>query len=160
MPDRQRLAAAAINRMVFANRSGKFTLRGLPPGEYRIAAAPKGLWFVTDWLTVGNSTTSISLRLPEGKSIEGVVRGPEGRPFAGADVRFTLNKIDRVAASFCISSFCAQSDGTGRFALRGVPDGVEFGLGAVAWLGRKKLASVWTSASAGTKDLELDLAER
>ncbi|MHC4392511.1 MAG: carboxypeptidase regulatory-like domain-containing protein [Planctomycetota bacterium] len=104
-------------RRIRAAEEGSFRIGGLTPGQkYKLRAGPEeGAVAILGVRAPKRGTEDVTLFLEHGGRIEGQVLGPQGSPLAGVLVR-----ADRYSTPFRVQK---RTDGAGRFALPGLPDG-------------------------------------
>jgi len=68
-----------------SDREGRFTFRGLKPGNYSISGGAPG--FAPAWVQTSTGAGEILLSLGEAESISGVVKGPDGKAMGGVPVQ-------------------------------------------------------------------------
>ena len=128
--------------------SGEYTIRGVPAGGYRVqfmgnnSCGPLGCfnlnYVMQYWdgkpsfetadtisVTPEGATPGIDAEMQEGATIEGTVTDTEGAPVANTQVCTR----EAVGPQFGPNSVCAPTDGSGAYAIRGLPAGeykVEF----------------------------------
>jgi RNA polymerase sigma factor (sigma-70 family) len=95
---------------------GAFEVLGLPAGALRARASAEAHAPGT-WTDVAAGVETVTLRVVEGASIEGEVRGPTGAPLGAVEVRAS----PRLVRSGWARS--AVTDAQGRFRLTGLPHG-------------------------------------
>ena len=117
---------------VGAGEDGRYTLGGLTPGIYIVTAEGAGRGYILELydgaharddavpivLTGTQTVEGIDFALKRGATISGTVRDAEtGLPIANMDVKATFADWDELTRGL-------ETDIEGRFALRGLPDGV------------------------------------
>ncbi|MBI4602047.1 MAG: carboxypeptidase regulatory-like domain-containing protein [Planctomycetes bacterium] len=114
---------------------GKYKIIGLPPAEHRVLPhVAEGDWAPTPSrqaarvvLEAGAEVAGIDFELDRGGTIRGVVKGPDGKPAAGAHC--SVVPANLVAASLrgdmemiqLLGQKNAETDTEGRFEIRGLP---------------------------------------
>ena len=109
--------------LAVTDADGHFALPPLPPGDYMVYAAPRSALAgrgVGTAFTSGSEPASITLTLPRGIGIEGVVEDAESRPVPSARVQVTEPDPLQPGRSHSVST---TADAEGRFALGGLPEG-------------------------------------
>ncbi len=123
-----------IRGMAPTDGDGRFTLRSLPAGQYRIqvsrrgyatmaygASRPNGQGRVLV-LGAGEQVTDVTIRLPRLGVISGTVTGVDGEPLSLAQVRALRRQFARGKLGWTPWRF-AETDDQGRFRLFGLTPG-------------------------------------
>ncbi len=101
------------------DRMNRFMAGPLPfDREYRIVARRGATYAVSEVLAVNSETPfhEVSLTLPEGSNISGIVRRPDGTPFAREEITLRYSPV----GSHSFSMPDAMTDRDGRFLIEGV----------------------------------------
>ena len=116
---------------------GTFTFAGLPAGRYSVSAAKSAYVSMSygataslrpgRWLTVNaDETKKITIRLPRGAVITGVLTDAEGQPFPGVPVvalRHRYSAADGERRLFPAGAASSTSDENGVYRIFGLPAG-------------------------------------
>jgi len=143
------------------DRSGRFRLDTLAPGEYRFDVREPGL--VIDAMTVRTDDTRIVLRLYEPLSIRGRLLGPDGEPMkvqptvprkAGPDGTIVMTTSPIGVNAYRDGRFLASAEfGTGgTFVINGLPPGPVV---VKAWAGGYPYKLIEVEIQAGTEGATL-----
>jgi len=106
-----------------AERNGDYRLGDLPAGTYRVRS--KGSSDATGWwrdamteadattieLVAGQDMGDVDMTIPTAASIEGVVRGPDGQPIAGAEVEIARPSQDVREPWYAFEEVTTDADG-------------------------------------------------
>jgi hypothetical protein len=113
---------------------GRFVLRALPAGKYRIQVSRRGYAAMAYGssrpygqgrvlvLSAGEHVTDLTIRLPRLGVISGTVTGVDGEPLAAAQVQALRRQFARGQLGWTPWHY-AQADGQGRFRLFGLTPG-------------------------------------
>jgi len=114
---------AALSLGASTRPDGRFDLRGLTPGQYRVQAARDGIWLsqsVEPRIEEGKAAPDLALDIPEpGATVVVEIVDRQGRPVAGRNL--TLDRPDGPLASLWPTAF--RTDGNGKLTLRGLESG-------------------------------------
>lgn len=130
----------AVASRATTDAGGRFELHGMPPGEFVVTASASGFAALCSdadlaalidnegeahALGIGEDMHGVTIELPRGVDVSGVVRAADGSPVAAARVTWTaLDASDvrhRVGLDHADLGAVATSDAAGRFVLRGLP---------------------------------------
>jgi protocatechuate 3,4-dioxygenase beta subunit len=111
------------SRILFADAGGRFELRGLAPGPYRVMAAGSGSGRSYRTLeVVGGKRNRLLAKLTAGAVVAGRVLDAGGKPLAGAEVTVMSQFMSPVETEFGFVGLSATTGDDGRFTLRGLPE--------------------------------------
>jgi hypothetical protein len=132
---------------------GTFTIKGVPPGRYRLVLAPQGAWSLRSATVQGRDTLDLPLEVQPGRDVDNVMVTLTDQP---SEISGTLfDQLDRPAPEYAVVAFSTEraywttaprrisgvvkvgSDGT--FVVRGLPPG-EYFLTALVDLDPSQLA--------------------
>ena len=104
---------------------GRYRVEGVLPGRYRIGAraAPHAPALLQEIAIQDRSLDQIDFALSAGAAVRGTVRGPDGKPVAGAQVGVSVQEKD-VADGIIRGGGRTRSGPDGQFALDGLGAGV------------------------------------
>ena len=130
---------AAVQKTTQTDASGRFTLAGVPAGRYTLAANKPGYVRVAYGarrfdrpgtpitLTDGQQMTGVSLKMPRGSVISGVILDENGAPVFGVQVRvmqYRMQAGTRTLAPVAMASLLGETtDDRGAYRLFGLPPG-------------------------------------
>ncbi|MHC4820099.1 MAG: carboxypeptidase regulatory-like domain-containing protein [Planctomycetota bacterium] len=137
---------------VKTNDQGGFSVRGLEPGPHsvRVYGPQNGDFILNEDHTVEAGELGVTVNLREGLRIDGRLVDSNGKPVVGASVN--ASRIDEGQPS---SSHHSNSNKSGEFALRGMPEGNY----RVIVSHRGSQAQRLESVKAGTSDLVITMSE-
>jgi hypothetical protein len=126
-----------IRRLVTTNGEGRFEIRNLPAGEYRLTVSKTG--FVTleygqqrpfetaSTITIGEGQSATgNVALPRGGAVFGRVLDEFGDPSVGTRVQVLRNRAEDGGRRLIPVGVADQTDDTGAFRIYGLPPGEYF----------------------------------
>ena len=126
-----------FSRLVTTNGEGRFEIRNLPAGEYRLTVSKSG--FITleygqqrpfetaSTITIGEGQSATgNVALPRGGAIFGRVLDEFGEPSIGTRVQVLRNRAEDGGRRLIAVGAADQTDDTGAFRIYGLPPGEYF----------------------------------
>lgn len=149
-----------------SGEDGRWTVRGLKPGDYTVELTPGGAWITPVPIPARAGDANVEIVLQRGVTIEGRVLTPEGTPLAGAQVWLAetpASKKARGAARpghdwMAHMRLRTQAGADGRFVVKGLPEDGSFHVSAAGSGAQQPYVSeTLQDVAAGTKTVELVL---